>query len=75
MRYQLNQEMLWPTNSQKQLFDTHYHGHRHGASRLVIISNPSILAVNELGALEPQGHYRSFPRSLPGTDSVALYYI
>ena len=75
MRYQLNHEMLWPTNSQKQLLNTHYHAHRHGASRLVIISSPSILAVNGLGPLEPQGHYRAFPRSVPGTDSVTLYYI
>ena len=56
---QLNQELLWPTNGHKQLFDTQ-------------VSKPSILAVQGLSALDPQGHYKAFPRILRGTESGAL---
>ena len=35
----------------------------------------SFIAVQGLSTLDPEGHYRAFPRSLRGTDSEALYYI
>ena len=53
MRCQLNQEMLWPTNSQKQIFDTQYG--QQGISLYVIVSNPSSLAVQGLSAFGPTG--------------------
>ena len=34
----------------------------------------SIFVLKGLRALDLEGHYRAFSRSLPGTDSQALYY-
>ena len=54
MKCQLNQEMLWPTSRQKQLFEIHAQYGQHGTSLKVIVFNPSILAVR-LSSFGPTG--------------------
>ena len=70
MRCQLNQEMIRPTNSEKQLFDNDVDNME--LCFKLQFSTCSFFVVQGLSALDPAGHFRAFSRRLPGTDSQGL---
>ena len=73
MRCQLNQEMLWPTNSRNKSLI-------HNMDRMKLHFKLKFLTRHSwqyrgLAFLDTHDNYRAFPLSLRGTDSEALYRI
>ena len=73
MRSQLNQEMLWPTNSLKQIFDTQYE--QQGISLYVIVSKSSILAVQGRRAFGPTGLLQGISSTFVWDLVICLYQL